>query len=60
LRVEKRILLPGNRRIAGFIDVFNLLNANPEQTTSWSSGTFMRPLSIVPPRIGQVGMKLDW
>jgi len=46
--------------IAGFVDVFNLLNANPEQTTSWSSGTFLRPLSIAPPRIARVGMKLDW
>ena len=60
LRIEKGTHRSGSRRVAGFIDVFNLLNANPEQTTSWSSGTFMRPLSIVPPRIAQVGMKLDW
>jgi hypothetical protein len=60
LRVEKGIRLSGSRRIAGFIDVFNLLNANPEQTTSWSSGTFLRPLSIVPPRIARLGMKFDW
>jgi hypothetical protein len=59
-RIEKGIRLAGNRRIAGFIDAFNLLNANPEQTTSWSSGTFLRPLSIVPPRIARLGMKLDW
>jgi hypothetical protein len=60
MRVEKGIRLSGSRRIAGFIDVFNLLNANPEQTTSWSSGTFLRPLSIVPPRIARLGMKFDW
>jgi hypothetical protein len=60
VRVEKAIRLSGSRRIAGFVDVFNLLNANPEQTTSWSSGTFLRPLSIVPPRIARLGMKLDW
>jgi hypothetical protein len=60
LRTEKGIHLTGSRRIAGFVDVFNLLNANPEQTTSWSSGTFLRPLSIVPPRIARVGGKLDW
>ena len=60
LRTEKGIHLSGSRRLAGFVDVFNLLNANPEQTTSWSSGTFLRPLSIVPPRIARVGMKLDW
>ncbi len=60
LRIEKGIGLSASRRIAGFVDVFNLLNANPEQTTSWASGTFLRPLSIVPPRIARVGMKLDW
>jgi Carboxypeptidase regulatory-like domain/TonB dependent receptor len=60
VRIEKGIRLPGSRRIAGFVDVFNLFNANPEQTTSWSSGTFLRPLSIVPPRIARLGMKLDW
>lgn len=68
VRIEKGIRLSGSRRIAGFVDVFNLLNANPEQTTSWSSGTFLRPLSIrtflrplsiVPPRIARLGMKLD-
>ena len=60
VRIEKEIRLAGTRRIAGFIDVLNLFNANPEQTTSWSSGTFLRPLSIVPPRIARLGMKLDW
>jgi hypothetical protein len=60
VRIEKGIGLSGSRRIAGLLDVFNLLNANPEQTTSWSSGTFLRPLSVVPPRIARVGMKLDW
>jgi hypothetical protein len=60
MRVAKGIRLSGSRRIAGFVDVFNLLNANPEQTTSLSSGTFLRPLSIVPPRNARLGMKLDW
>jgi len=60
MRVEKRVRLSGSRRVAGFVDVFNLLNSNPEQTTSWSSGTLLRPLSIVAPRIARVGMKLDW
>jgi hypothetical protein len=59
IRVEKGIRLFGSR-IAGFVDLFNLLNSNPEQTTSWSSGTFLRPLSIVPPRIARLGIKLDW
>jgi len=60
VRIEKTVRLSDNRRVAGFIEVFNLFNANPEQTTSWSSGTFLRPLSIVPPRIARLGIKLDW
>jgi hypothetical protein len=60
IRVGKGIRLAGSCRVAGFVDVFNLLNANPEQHASWSSGTFLRPLSIVPPRIARVGMKMDW
>jgi hypothetical protein len=63
VRIEKEIRLSGHRRIGGFIDVSNLFNANPEQTTSWSSSgsdTFLRPLSIIPPRIARLGMKFDW
>jgi hypothetical protein len=61
LRVEKRLPLPGNRRLSGFLDLFNVFNANPEQNLIWSSGSlFLRPLSIVPPRIAQVGATLEW
>ena len=61
MRVEKAFRIAGGRHVAGFIDVFNLLNANPEQNTSWSSGSsFLRPLSIVPPRIVRIGTKVDW
>ena len=61
VRVEKGVPLGRHRRLAGFVDLFNLLNANPEQNTSWSSGpSFLRPLSIVPPRLARVGMKLEW
>ena len=61
VRVEKGFRLGGHRRVAGFVDVFNVLNANPEQNTSWSSGpSFLRPLSIVPPRLARLGVKLEW
>jgi len=47
--------------LAGFVDVFNLLNTNPEQNKSGSPGPcFPRPLSIVPPRLARVGVKLEW
>jgi hypothetical protein len=61
LRVEKRLPLKDNRHLSGFLDVFNCFNANPEQNTVWSSGSsFLQPLSIVSPRIGKVGISLDW
>jgi outer membrane receptor protein involved in Fe transport len=61
VRIEKGFELPRARRIAVFLDLFNLLNANPEQNINWSSGTtFLRPLNIVPPRIARFGVKLAW
>ena len=61
VRVEKGFRLPGGRRVAAFVDVFNLLNANPEQNINWSSGSaFLQPLAIVPPRIARLGARLDW
>jgi hypothetical protein len=61
LRVEKRFLLARGRLVSGFVDVFNVLNANPEESTSWSSGTsFLQPLSIVAPRIARIGARLEW
>ena len=61
LRVEKRARLRGSRRLTTFIDVFNALNANPEQNLIWSSGpSYFRPLSIVSPRVAKVGVSFDW
>jgi hypothetical protein len=48
-------------RISGFLEVSNLFNANPEQNVSWSSGnSFLRPLSILSPRIARIGMRFNW
>jgi hypothetical protein len=61
VRAEKGIRLAGGRRVAAFVDVFNLLNANPELNVSWASGpAFLRPLTILPPRIARVGTKVEW
>jgi hypothetical protein len=61
VRVEKGFRLAEGRRVAGFVDAFNLLNGNPEETTSWISGpSFLRPLNIVAPRVMRVGAKLEW
>jgi hypothetical protein len=59
VRVEKAFRLRLGR-IAVFVDVFNLLNANPEQNTSWLSGSFLQPINIVAPRIARIGAKLEW
>jgi hypothetical protein len=60
VRVEMSVRLKGTR-LAGFIDVFNGFNANPEQNVIWSSGSsFLRPVSILSPRIARIGAKLDW
>jgi hypothetical protein len=43
------------------LDVFNCLNVNPEQNAIWSSGaSFLRPLTIVSPRIARVGLNVNW
>jgi hypothetical protein len=37
-----------------------VLNDNPQQNTSWSSGSFLRPVSIAPPRLARIGVRLEW
>ena len=60
VRIERPFRMPWGR-IAGFLEVSNLLNANPEQNVNWSSGSsFRRPLNIVSPRIARIGVRLDW
>ena len=61
LRVEKLIRLPRSLALSGFVDVFNMTNANAEQNITWSSGSsFLRPSNIVPPRILRFGTKFEW
>jgi hypothetical protein len=60
LRVEKGYRLRLGARLAVFLDMFNVVNANPEQNISWSSGSFLQPLNIVSPRIARVGAKVEW
>ena len=60
LRLERTMQVKGGR-ISAFLDVFNVLNANPEQNAIWSSGkSFLRPVTIVPPRIARIGLTFDW
>jgi hypothetical protein len=60
LRIERSMRVKG-RRVSAFLDVFNCLNVNPEQNAIWSSGaSFLRPLSIVSPRIARIGLTVNW
>lgn len=60
LRVEKTHRF-GSRDISVFFDLYNMFNENPAQNLQWSSGTaFNRPLSIVPPRLARIGVKLNF
>jgi hypothetical protein len=61
LKVEKDVLVRNRGRVTTYVEVFNALNANPEQEINWLTGeTFLRPITIVPPRIARVGLRLDW
>ena len=60
IRAEKGISL-GGRRVALFLDLFNILNGNPEQSIVQSSGAiFLRPTVIVGPRVAKIGAKFEW
>jgi hypothetical protein len=59
--VQKRISMRSGRHLAATLEIFNALNSNAEQNVNWASGTsFLRPLTIVPPRIVRIGARLDW
>ena len=61
LRVEKSSQFGAGRNISVFFDLYNMFNANPAQNLQWSSGTtYNRPLSVVPPRLARLGVKLNF
>jgi len=52
---------PGRWSRWRFLEIFNVLNSNAEQNMNCASGPlFLRPLTIVPPRIARIGVRLDW
>ena len=61
LRVDKDIRIARANQITAFVEVFNTLNANPEQNVNWETGgLFLSPIVIVPPRIVRVGCRVEW
>ena len=60
IRGEKGVRFKGHR-VSGFIDVFNIFNANPPYTIIQTSGaSFMRPTVITSPRVARIGAKVEW
>jgi hypothetical protein len=60
LRVEKTQRFNG-REVSAFFDLYNMFNQNPAQNLQWASGTtYNRPLSIVPPRLARIGVKVNF
>ena len=44
LRVDKDIRVAGANQITAFVELFNTLNANPEQNVNWETGAaFLSP-----------------
>jgi len=60
LRTEKA-WRAARARIMAFIDVYNLLNTNAEQTLTTVSGSaWLRPTAITGPRVLRIGARLEW
>lgn len=60
IRAEK-VFRFGPRTFSGFLDMYNITNSNSEFRQIWSSGSsFLRPTTIIPPRVVRVGAKVEW
>jgi hypothetical protein len=60
IRLDRGFALPGGR-LSPFVDIYNLTNSNAEQDITVTSGTsYLRPITIVPPRVLRIGAKFDW
>lgn len=60
VRLEKTFGLGGPLQASGMLDFFNLFNNNAEERISWQSGSYLRPLQVIPPRIARVSVRLTF
>ncbi len=61
LRGERRFSYRPGRSAAVFVDAYNIFNTNAAPTRNTAAGsTFLRPLTIIPPRVFKAGVKLSW
>ena len=60
-RVEKAFRLTGTQRLGAFFDIYNIANSDAASNITWNSGAaFLRPSTIIGPRIMRFGVKYDW
>lgn len=60
VRLEKTFGLGGPLQASGMLDFFNLFNNNAEERISWQSGSYLRPLQVIPPRVARVSVRLSF
>jgi Carboxypeptidase regulatory-like domain len=61
LRMDRSFSLGGGMRLRGFVDLFNLTNANSAETRTTATGTsFLRPTAILAPRTLRLGARFSW
>jgi hypothetical protein len=63
LRLSKIFNLGTGHRLQGFLDFYNIFNANPVLATNPSvltAAAFPVPVTILQGRLGKVGVQLDW
>ena len=60
-RLDKGFSFGRYGKLTGMVDVFNLLNANPETTFRTATGaSFLEVTSLLNPRIARVGLRYDF
>ncbi len=61
VRLERTFGLPGNTRLRGFFDLFNVLNSNAAEVRTVATGSaFLRPTAILSPRTARFGARFSW
>jgi hypothetical protein len=61
LRSERRFGLAPGVSLSTFVDCYNIANSNAAPTRNTATGnTFLRPLTILPPRVFKFGAKVTW
>jgi hypothetical protein len=60
VRLEKTFALRGPLQASGILDFFNLFNGNAEERISWQSGSYLRPLQVIPPRVARVSVRMTF